>query len=72
MTQGDPIFPKLSTAIIQVFKNAQQKEKGINIDRDKLSELNRQRERERGGEGGEGGRQREREGGGGGILRNNK
>ena len=38
--QGDPVSPKLFTATIQkVFKNAQLKEKGINIDGEKLSNL---------------------------------
>ena len=40
MRQGDSISPKLFTATIQeVFKNAQLKEKGINIDGEKLSNL---------------------------------
>ena len=38
--QGDPISPKLFTATIrEMFKNAQQEEKGINIDGDKMSDL---------------------------------
>ena len=39
MRQGDPISLKLFTATIQVFKNAQLEEKGINIDGEKLSDL---------------------------------
>ena len=40
MRQGDPISPKLFTATIQeVFKNAQLKEEGINIDGEKLPNL---------------------------------
>ena len=40
MRQGDPISLKLFTATIQeVLKNAQLKEKGINIDGEKLSDL---------------------------------
>ena len=39
MRQGDPISPKLSTATIQAFKNAELEEKGINISGEKLSNL---------------------------------
>ena len=40
MIQGDPISPKLFTAIIQeVFKNAPLEEKGMNIDGQKLSDI---------------------------------
>ena len=37
--QVDPVSLKLFTATIQVFKNAQLEEKGINIDGEKLSNL---------------------------------
>ena len=37
--QGDPIFPKLFTATIQVSTDAQLEDKGIKIDGEKLLEL---------------------------------
>ena len=36
---GGPNFPTVFTATIQVFKNAQLEEKGIDIDGEKLSDL---------------------------------
>ena len=38
--QGDPIFPELCTATAQeLFEDAQLKEKGVNMDRERLSNL---------------------------------